>query len=528
MADILYKKTGDIFNQHSYWTKQPVDAITYYIEKYTKKSDVVLDPFCGSGMTGLAAKLTGRKAMLGDLSPAAVHISKGFNLEIDFSKDKLSDFLQRVDKEIGHLYKTNCIQCGKEAEIKYEIIGETYLKEDGSSFTEAEEVFNSIKHQTKYSSEIDRKAFKFNGFEPIKYCYICPCSKNKIFKNLDDKDWKKLKEIQKIKRSFPAEDFFGKESKRNLKKNIFKVKDLYSEKNLFALNRLLELIKHEDKGNFYEFLMFNFSAIVFNCSLMSRYREYENTSIKMGTYYVPAIIKDNNVLISFMRKALKNFESKTNLMKLFLSHSVDISQMDATSLMGLKDESVDFIYTDPPYVDIINYSELNLVWEAWLSIYKPSKNEMIVCKEENKSLDYYYDLFAKFFAEAARVLKKGSYMVVIFHHPNIEYWGRLQKLILDSNFSVEMNDTPVRLISQNKTSSQHKTNKNTQTFMGIVLKKQGLKKPKSRVLLKMDPEVVKEIQIKAEECGFHSSSEQYDYLINYSMNRYDLSSLVPK
>ena len=67
-----------------------------------------------------------------------------------------------------------------------------------------------------------------------------------------------------------------------------------------------------------------------------------------------------------------------------------------------------------------------------------------------------------------------------------------------------------------------------QWSQGIVLKKQGLKKPKSRVLLKMDSEVVKEIQIKAEECGFHSSSEQYDYLINYSMNRYDLSSLVPK
>jgi adenine-specific DNA methylase len=273
--------------------------------------------------------------------------------------------------------------------------------------------------------------------------------------------------------------------------------------------------------------MFNFSAIVFNCSLMSRYREYENTSIKMGTYYVPAIIKDNNVLISFARKALKNFESKSNLMKLFLSHHVDISQMDATSMKVLKDESIDFIYTDPPYVDIINYSELNLVWEAWLSIHSPSKNEMIVCKEENKSLDYYYDLFAKFFSESARVLKNGAYMVVIFHHPNIEYWGRLQKLIMDSNFSVEMNDTPVRLISQNKTSSQHKTNKNTQTFMGIVLRKQGLNKPKARDLLKMDPEVLKEILSKAEENGFYSSSEQYDYLINYCMNRYDLSTLVP-
>ena len=52
MPDIFYKKAGDIFNQHSYWTKQPVDAVKYFLKKYSNKEDKVLDPFCGSGMTG--------------------------------------------------------------------------------------------------------------------------------------------------------------------------------------------------------------------------------------------------------------------------------------------------------------------------------------------------------------------------------------------------------------------------------------------------------------------------------------------
>lgn len=34
-----------------------------------------MDPFCGSGMTGVAAFLTGRKAILNDLSPAAAHLA---------------------------------------------------------------------------------------------------------------------------------------------------------------------------------------------------------------------------------------------------------------------------------------------------------------------------------------------------------------------------------------------------------------------------------------------------------------------
>ena len=32
--------------------------------------------------------------------------------------------------------------------------------------------------------------------------------------------------------------------------------------------------------------------------------------------------------------------------------------MDATDLSGIKTDSIDLIYTDPPYSDIINYSEL--------------------------------------------------------------------------------------------------------------------------------------------------------------------------
>jgi len=36
----------------------------------------VLDPIAGSGMTGLGAATVGRRAVLNDLSPAAVHIAR--------------------------------------------------------------------------------------------------------------------------------------------------------------------------------------------------------------------------------------------------------------------------------------------------------------------------------------------------------------------------------------------------------------------------------------------------------------------
>lgn len=45
------------------------------VEHYTDPGDVIDDPFCGSGQTGVAAMLTGRHALISDLSPAAIHNS---------------------------------------------------------------------------------------------------------------------------------------------------------------------------------------------------------------------------------------------------------------------------------------------------------------------------------------------------------------------------------------------------------------------------------------------------------------------
>src|SRR3989304_1170925 len=55
IADIRKGKNDPIYNAHSYHTKVPPRAIIPYILHYTEPGDIILDPFCGSGMTGVAA-----------------------------------------------------------------------------------------------------------------------------------------------------------------------------------------------------------------------------------------------------------------------------------------------------------------------------------------------------------------------------------------------------------------------------------------------------------------------------------------
>ena len=75
---IVAPRTDPIYNAHGYLTKVPVDAITPYISAFTKPGEVVVDMFAGSGMTAVAARITGRSAVVSDISELGRHIGRGY------------------------------------------------------------------------------------------------------------------------------------------------------------------------------------------------------------------------------------------------------------------------------------------------------------------------------------------------------------------------------------------------------------------------------------------------------------------
>src|SRR5262249_24307534 len=93
---------------HSYHTKIPPEAVIPFLEHYTKPGDVVLDPFSGSGMIGVAAAMTGRRAILNDLSPAATHLAWNHTRPCD--PEALADGFawleERLGKEFRDMYRT--------------------------------------------------------------------------------------------------------------------------------------------------------------------------------------------------------------------------------------------------------------------------------------------------------------------------------------------------------------------------------------------------------------------------------------
>ena len=91
-----------------------------------------------------------------------------------------------------------------------------------------------------------------------------------------------------------------------------------------------------------------------------------------------------------------------------------IQVASSNSLSNIGNNSIDYIFTDPPFGANIMYSELNSISESWLKIWSNNKEEAIENKHQNKTTSDYQSIMASCFKEFYRLLKPGKWMTVEF------------------------------------------------------------------------------------------------------------------
>ena len=94
ITDVSEGKGEPLYNAHPYHTKVPYKAVQRFLEHYTETGELVLDAFCGTGMTAVAAVKSGRQAIVVDLSPSATFIARCYASPID--RDRLRRLAQEV------------------------------------------------------------------------------------------------------------------------------------------------------------------------------------------------------------------------------------------------------------------------------------------------------------------------------------------------------------------------------------------------------------------------------------------------
>lgn len=90
------------FGKHP--TQKPVDLLTRIILSSTKENDLVLDPFCGSSTTGIAAILLKRKYVGIDLEEEYLQLSKK-RIEETIKKSSMFEQKEEIPSEDSKIYK---------------------------------------------------------------------------------------------------------------------------------------------------------------------------------------------------------------------------------------------------------------------------------------------------------------------------------------------------------------------------------------------------------------------------------------
>lgn len=469
--DVSEGKRDSLYEHYSYHTKVPHKAVARYIEHYTSPGDVVLDAFCGSGMTGLAAKWLGdqpeeqgggeRQVILNDLSTYAAFIAKNYSRKVELTD--ISDKIQSIGDEYDWMYQTldengilqpinytvwsdvfGCPQCGGEI-----IFFNDYVdQETGKVLDEGE-----CKHCSKVSNKKELDELFFSEWdnllnEKVKVKKQVPVliryffGKKQVEKKPDSYDLDLIKRINALplKENIPTTQLRdGDNTSQPIKSHgITHSHQFFTKRNLIIINEIYNSVLGIDNNRWLFELLGCFRVWTRRSIFLTTAWKQGGTGAfkpsSSGILYVPSISGERNVIKSFqerVRKALRFNDSQPNSkLPAFISNS------STSNLKFIANNSVDYIFIDPPFGGNIMYSELNLVFEPWLRLVTNEEKEAICNKTQNKDLDFYNNAMYQCFKELFRVLKPGKWMSVEFHNSKNSIWNSIQDSLSRAGFVV--------------------------------------------------------------------------------------------
>jgi len=492
-------KTSAIYNAHAYHTKVPPDAIKPYIEHYTEPGAIVLDPFCGSGMTGVAALQTGRHAILSDLSPAAVHIAYNYCTPVDLAA--LSREWARIKTEVAEefewLYGTTCDRCRGPATIQYTVWSDilacsrcssdivlwdvAVVREQASvgfdpplsgmtggpgwrPVTTAEAPPKKITAKTPRQAGdvldeftcpncqtiLTKAACSYRRTEPVLTCYECDglCRPRRRERATTAAERERIAEITSSNIPYwvpdTAFDWTREMALRNSKifrdQGITHVRDFWTPRNLWALASLWHRASAVDDERLAQALRFVVTSTFNRSSKRTRYLFGKGGNSDLaGTLYIGAFTCENNILELAARKW---DDVRRGLLEqaLFRNTVCHVSECSATGL-HVPAASIDYIFTDPPFGSNIFYADCSLLWEAWLGDLTSETDEAVWNKsktpeEGGKTLDDYRELMERSFSEMYRVLKPGRWATVVFSNSDDRVWHAIQMAAEKAGFAI--------------------------------------------------------------------------------------------
>ncbi|NJN78770.1 MAG: hypothetical protein HC803_10995 [Saprospiraceae bacterium] len=410
------KQKRDRYEMHKYWGKKPSINLKCLIEKYSKEGDTVFDPFSGYGVFCCEAFILNRNVISNDLNPIANFLN-----------------YQLLEKKINI---TLLEQQWKKIKSEFEGFNNTWFewKVEGNSVQLISILRDKkgIPIKAKYKNKGDRKAKEIDlSTDEVKQ-YLDFENKFEIT------DW------------FPDDELI-QNSRISAKKGMT-IADLFTKRTLACHARLLTLIHKYSKGKEKELLKVAFTANLANCSKLVppiKSRGAMAPGAWMTGFYIGETYLENNVLRYFENRLSKVIKGKKDYLNQFgnngafnfnpthYQNNFKILQDDAKSL-SIKSETIDYIFTDPPYGDAVPYFEQSITWNSWLKLHPKYNDEIVISdsKERQKNHSNFERDINSAFSEIRRVLKPNKHFSLTYHSLSGLEWKAVTNACIRNGFEL--------------------------------------------------------------------------------------------
>ncbi|MFH1200158.1 MAG: DNA methyltransferase [Candidatus Micrarchaeota archaeon] len=418
---------------HKYWARKPHNVVSEYIKHYSKEGEIVLDPFGGSGVTAMEAIKSNRKAVSIDLNPISEFIIENTLIQVDKKDiiDQLKIIENNVKEKIIRNYETPCPKCNSRSLI----LASIWNREKNIPF-----------EMRGYCSLCDKK-----------YA-IKPTNKDiDLIKSIDKKTGKWAPTARLA--------YNGSEFKEGThRKNLSTIDSLFTRRNLICLSEIFEEINKITDKKLRSVFQFAFTSMVHLASKMcpvakeggrGHWSALSATSFwPVHRYWIPPIFMESNVWMLFESSVIgkqgilngkedaasqiTNFKRAKNFQDLNDGANILFETRNALELTkSVPPNSIDYIFTDPPYGGAIQYFELSTLWASWLKMDLDYEDEITVNEQQKKDFGYYHKMLRSAFREMYQVLKPGRYLTVTFHSTEIAVWNSIIKAVVLNGFDLE-------------------------------------------------------------------------------------------
>ncbi|UCE14997.1 MAG: DUF1156 domain-containing protein, partial [Candidatus Heimdallarchaeota archaeon] len=522
-----------------------------YLQEHDFKDLSVLDPFMGGGTTIIEAVRLGFGGIIGgDLNPVAWFTVKKELEDVDLTalQNKFEKLASTLSIDLRKYYKTQCAICSHQADVMYffwvkEIACEqcmkklklfrsylfTYAQRNSSSAyflcPQCETLFHDVNNENLQCPECSCSFDPFSyivkrGKYYCPYCgqsgkivdvnaqqgrppeliyaleYYCAECNSRAYKRADREDLnlyqQASQEFKMLQEQLPIPHQaipVGAKTQELLNHKIVTFSDMFNDRQLLSLGKLLKEILRISEANLREFFLITFStALEYNNLLCEYHRKNHYIYNLFRKHAFPATLNpvENNVWgTKFGTGTFKNFFAKTIKIKQFCQAPYEsyIDETGATkrksmlrpitskivpsyseliqnsvksvylycnssSQIQIPSDSVDLVITDPPYYDNVQYSELADFYYVWLRLglkdtypwfnapLTPKTAEIVKNLKIGKDDQEYQRGLTEVFAEISRVMKVEGLLVFTFHHKQIQAWVSIIESLLENRFYI--------------------------------------------------------------------------------------------